>query len=190
MTNKKSTRDNQKSRLYAAERMAFGYEWDVKPDFKTLPQVDAYIHSVTKGKIFQRHYPEWSQVNLYLRPGRRARMAFASMHEVDGEYRHSITLPLWARRKWVILHEMAHIINDLRNPGPKAAHGYQFALIFLDLVEKGMGKDARRELRKCYRAKGVSTVEERTCNHSPEYRQMLSERMKRINAERNAKRQA
>ena len=98
-------RDNQKSRLYAAERDVFGSSWSTKPDFKTLPECQEFLDKVFKAKVFQRHYPMADGLNILLRPGKRARRAYATIHVKDGVRYNSITMPLVFRNRWLILHE-------------------------------------------------------------------------------------
>jgi putative metallohydrolase (TIGR04338 family) len=57
-----------------------------------------------------------------------------------------IELPLWARRKYVVLHEMAHAICDERNGQTEsretiAAHGAEFLRIYVDLLAEYLGLD-------------------------------------------------
>ena len=179
-------RDNQKSRLYAAERMAFGSVWEIKPDFKTLKECEEFLAKVFAHKVFQRHYPMADGLNILLRPGKRARRAYAGTHEMDGVTYDSITLPRWARRKWVILHELSHHLTKLTTNSDFEPHGYQFANIYLDLVGRHIGIKERRELKHSYVAKKVRTWEKKPSAHTDEHRQMLSERMKRINEARVA----
>ena len=182
-------RDNQRSRLYAAERMAFGSPWEYPPDYKTMPECEAFVASVLRHKIFQRHYPEYESLNLLLRPGKRVRSAFADTREIDGVVYHAITLPKFARSKHMILHELAHHLNNLRNPGDKEPHGHEFAAIYIDLVHKFLGIDTYRELRRCFTKKKVRTWERKPSAHSEEHRKMLADRMRGFNAARNAARQ-
>lgn len=168
--------------------MAFGSVWEYPPDYKTLSECEAFLASVFRSAVFQRHYPMADGLNILLRPGRSARKAFADHREKDGVLYHAITLPKWARRKTVILHELAHHLNNPDGNTDKEAHGYEFAAIYIDLIHKFLGKEAGKELKRCYTKKKVRTWEKKPSAHSEEHRQMLSERMKAFNAARNAQR--
>ncbi len=65
---------------------------------------------------------------------------------------HRISLPRWARTKPVVLHECAHAILEhrefhQRTPGGVAAHGPEFARIFMELLVRFGGYE-RRTIRE------------------------------------------
>jgi putative metallohydrolase (TIGR04338 family) len=80
-----------------------------------------------------------------------------------------IKLPKWARTEWVILHEMAHWITDratvpradgrglwIRQYDPEhAAHGKEFAAVYLELVRLQLGAEATKALKAAYKANRV-----------------------------------
>jgi putative metallohydrolase (TIGR04338 family) len=179
-------RDNQKSRLYAAERDVFGSSWDNKPDFKTLPECQEFLDKVFKAKVFQRHYPMADGLNILLRPGKRARRAYATIHVKDGVRYNSITLPLVFRNRWLILHELSHHLTNMTTKGGNYTHNHQFATIYLDLIGMFLGTETRRELKRAYMKRKVYTYEKKPAAHTEEHRKMLSDRMKAINAAKKA----
>jgi len=66
-----------------------------------------------------------------------------------------IELPLWARRHYVVLHEMAHAICDERHAQSEQretipVHGAEYLRIYVDLVAKYLGLD-RLELEESVR---------------------------------------
>lgn len=181
-TMSKALRDNQKSKVYASEAAAFD-RYKTSPEFKTTDECDAFLRKVMSGKVFQRTYPYTKDWNILIRAGQGTRKASASQITLDGETWRVITLPKWARRKEVILHELAHHINDVESKDkPYASHGWEFAVIFLDLVQKGMGKAAKQRLKDEFKARKVYTWERKRSAHTEEHRKMLAERMIRINA--------
>jgi putative metallohydrolase (TIGR04338 family) len=68
------------------------------------------------------------------RPSRGQRSAIA-------HFDHRITLPRWARSRWVILHELAHRLNA-REDG--ASHGPRFVGILMGLVCRWMDFDVNQ----------------------------------------------
>lgn len=59
-----------------------------------------------------------------------------------------IELPLWARRRYVVLHEMAHAICDERHAQTEtretiAAHGAEYLRIYVDLLVAHLGFERR-----------------------------------------------
>jgi hypothetical protein len=74
----------------------------------------------------------------------------------------------------LLLHEMAHIWT------PGDGHGREWAAMFIKLVERWMGKDAGRELRREFRKAGVKFTPKRVL--SPERKAELAERMRAMRA--------
>lgn len=178
----KALRDSQKSKVYASEAAAFD-RYKSNPEFKTTEECYEFLQRVMSGKVFQRHYPYTKDWKVIIRAGQGTRKASASQITIDGETWRVITLPKWARRKEVILHELAHHLNDVESKDkPYASHGWEFASIFLDLILKGMGKDARQRLKNEFKARKVYTWEKKRSAHTEEHRKMLAERMALINA--------
>lgn len=58
-------------------------------------------------------------------------------------------LPEWAWNEAYVLHELAHVIE------PQTEHGVPFRQTYIMLVEKRMGRDAARALRRSYREHGL-----------------------------------
>lgn len=148
-------RDNQKSRLYAAERAA---QLEPSPlarrllvDTERVPSTgsitieacQAYLDHLFQSAWFQRRW------------GRRS---YKARHKAYGNATYSsgwtsyISLPPWARDEWVLLHEVAH---GLTEHSDCAHHGPEFAGVFLTLVEHRMGKAAGASLREQYKANRV-----------------------------------
>lgn len=169
-------RDSQRSKLYAAERLAWGddpYIGDPGHG-QTVPlqAVQDWVDMITRSRfwktykvpIFEGHglHGYWPQIKRYpkilVRDGRGRRNACGSQEGY-------IKLPLWARTYWVTLHEIAHVIQTER-----PAHGRQFARIYLDLVRRFIGPEAARELKRAYVQKHVKSTKKRksTSKGNPE----------------------
>ncbi len=122
-------RDNQRKRVYDAERALFPD--DRFPPDMTLPQAEALI-----GRIYMdaryRHLDRLHPVPPAVKDGRGRRRAGYC------RARHAIALPRWARRVWVVAHEVAHAFLDHnRHPG----HGEEFVAVYLDVLERHAGLD-------------------------------------------------
>lgn len=176
-------RDNQRSKLYKAERVAL--EGRAKP-LPSVKDVERYLVKQSKRKPLQERYgsvvdlQRWS---MQVKDG-RGRVKACAFHDA-----RSIAIPRWARNDWVVLHEWAHIIHmrlssAYSRGGTRtveldggAAHGWQFAAIYLDLVRFCMGREAWSALKEAFRSHKVRYRAKRPRSMSPETRQALSERM-------------
>ena len=145
----KRARDSQRSKLYKSENC-----FRINPE-PTLSLVDCqrladrvvawsqeYTPPIKGGPHYPYHCGRPDRVTV--RDGRGRRSANANATTL------TIKLPRWARQRWVVLHEMAHILQT-EDP----AHGRQFAAIFLDLVRHFMGREAEQMLRLSYRSHRV-----------------------------------
>lgn len=139
----KGVRDQQRQKLYNAERAAglVKSEYDEgvpDPELRTLSQVSTYLTEVQKTPWFFQRFGRPRQIELT--DGRGARRAAAM------GYGSAIRLPVWARQKSVVLHELAHV---LCNKG--APHGPEYARTYLELVGKYLGAEEGKKLRAAFR---------------------------------------
>lgn len=154
-------RDSQRARLYRAERAVFmrdsacphaAYGW-----LTTLAQLRGYVEMVAR-------HPE--VVRLYPAAGAPARSLLADLEVKDGRGRrsaaayvgvHAITVPTALRMRWVVLHELAHVIARLEDGAEPdfAPHGWQFAGHYLVLVEAVFGAVPADKLRHSFAAHTV-----------------------------------
>ncbi|WP_137917186.1 hypothetical protein [Hydrogenophaga sp. 2FB] len=133
-------RDNQRSKVYAWERLAsktlvrmLNGERGVRrldvPEFDTLDQCQAFLNpiwSAERGRYGRARVP----APEIARPNRGQRSALA--HDD-----HRITLPRWSRGRWVVLHEAAHRLGPVDE-----AHGPRFVGILIGLLVRHAGYDA------------------------------------------------
>lgn len=169
-------RDSQRSRLYAAERAAFGHAIDLF----SITEVERYVERVWSMKRVQGAFP-----NLGFLPrvddGRGRRSACASDR--------AISVPRALRMRWVIVHELAHIIAG-REFGRRniAWHGWQFAQTYLRLARLVLGVEAETALKAQFKARRVKHKAPRSkAPLTPEARAALIERMAQARAARAAK---
>ncbi len=186
---KKRQRDAQKSKLYTAEDEALK---PLETSIRTVQEVEAYLSSVCSKIPLVRRYG--MAISLDISPitvadGRGTRIASAH----GGQ---KINLPLWARKDWVILHELTHIIHSrIQKPGmavvaksgsrtmelgkseidkPAAAsHGWQYAAIYLDLIRFCMGKEAHDALILAFKKHRVRYKPKREVSVTEEMRDKL-----------------
>lgn len=153
-------RDNQRSKLYKAEREAL---MPLETNFQTIPTVERFLCKCCKRMTIIKRYGRTVDLERHpieITDGRGTINALA-----HGTYK--ISLPAgygsnWARTDRVALHELAHIIHNRmawRNIGGTettrlrggASHGWQFAAVYLDLVRFCMGKEAADALKASFR---------------------------------------
>ena len=122
-------RDSQRARLYAAERAA---KMDDESSM-TLAQCQHYVIQVTGSAWFQARW------------GRRSiGVSFNSGGGRAYPDRGLITLGPAARHRWIVLHELAHLVQ----PYETAWHGPEFRSVFLALVRHELGAEAAERLRQ------------------------------------------
>lgn len=161
-------RDSQRSKLYAAEREAFTNHMQ-KIDLEVC--IDIVDRVFTSKRVKDAYNPFWTRRPI-VDDGRGCRRAIS--------YGGRITLPKWARMKWVVLHEMAHEVRHYRRDRstPEAAHGWQYAATYLDLVMWFMGSEAHNKLKAAFRKHKVRFSKPRTGRVlSAEEKQVLRDRL-------------
>lgn len=146
--NQMSNRDNQRSKVYAWERecirrLAHSSIFDA--EFDTLQQCAEYAAPIwvkERGRVGRARVG----APRIERPARGQRRALAYhgdgfKRDASGAVRRDggrITLPRWARSRWVILHEVAHRLNTARHE----PHGARFVGILIGLVARWLDYDA------------------------------------------------
>lgn len=134
-------RDVQKHRLYAAEHQVFKedahiMEWEELQD---------YVREVLNEKRIRARFPvsvliTEGKTKLSVRQGRGSRRAYAVFTSSD---ECCITFPVRFRRKWVVLHELSHILA----PQDAQSHGREFCRVYLYVVRCMMGINKEKELK-------------------------------------------
>lgn len=164
-----SARDSQRSRVYAAEEFVrtlfdraaqhssrsidfFGTQLTLPPEarFGSIESVQRYVDDVLALPAVQSR---WGAPGpLRVRPRRAATAAHYENHDGAG----TIAVPDrstadWAMRELVVLHEIAHHLDDTGG----SSHGPGFVTTFCDLAALVMGPELGHVLRVVYAKEGV-----------------------------------
>lgn len=125
-------RDNQRSRCYAWENAAvarLGSSSKFRPDFTKLEECQAFADPIWRAERGRVGLARQVAPSIE-RPNRGQQRALA-------HHDHRITLPRWARSRWVILHELAHRLTPADE-----AHGPRFVGVLIGLVCRHLDYDA------------------------------------------------
>lgn len=147
-THKVPDRDNQKAKLYLAERAAFGAEFTAVLGDGSIEAAARYAEHIVASDTWLRLRKQhgglrpdgtcWiREAGIEVKPKNGGRA-------LGGGRR--IQLPAWARSKAVILHELAHCLV-----GGGVGHNWPFARAFADLCGMFLGEDARKALHAAYK---------------------------------------
>ena len=134
MATSKLNRDTQRSKVYEWENETFPALYR-KPEF-TLEEARAWLAPIwiaERARVGLGNVP----VPMIERPHRGQRRALAYTKE------HRITLPVWARSKWLVLHEASHLLT----PGDR--HGPRFVGELIGLACRYLDMDASQLMRSC-----------------------------------------
>jgi putative metallohydrolase (TIGR04338 family) len=144
-----AVRDSQRSKLYAAENSLGTLHCE--DEYATTSACRAYIVSVlgdtwVRQEFGQKICESMAQY-VIIKDGRGRRMAcFRGWH--------TIVLPKWARGRWVMLHELAHMMVDHQRSWnycrPVAAHGPEFAWVYMRLVRHALGPNESTRLQGAF----------------------------------------
>lgn len=146
----KKQADTQKKKLYRAEKEAFaGYQ---SPE-RTIAEVDLFYKRILAHKYLRRQY---RKASLPLR------VVAGSGNHCKDNYQE-IMLTIWGRNnEWVLLHELAHALDDKAWKTDTRGHGRRFAHIYVDLVRHVMGREWSDKLKDSFRKHGVRYNQPRT----------------------------
>lgn len=143
-------RDTQRSKVYKAERVAFRDHAEANEGLREVADIEAFVRHVFSLKRVQDAFPravtEWRAGTPKVRDGRRRRSACGGIG--------FISMPLWSRCKWIVLHELAHTIA-FRTQYHIAAHGWEYAATYLKLVRCVLGVEAHDLLKAQFKAHRV-----------------------------------
>ena len=160
-------RDSQRSKVYAAEEFVqtmfdradsrgnrtlefFGTNVTLPPEarFGTVAAVQRYVDEVLAHPAVRDRWPGLAPVSVRGRRGQRA------AHYEWSPDAATIAVPgretNWALRELVVLHELAHHVNQADPP-----HGPDFVATFCELASAVMGAELGYVLRMVYAKEGV-----------------------------------
>jgi putative metallohydrolase (TIGR04338 family) len=168
-------RDSQRAKVYAAEHFVrtvfdrasehgsravdfFGTQLTLPPEarFGSVPGVQAYVDDVLALPAVRRRWPAAGP--LMVRARRAATAAHYEHRRDDADNGAIIAVPerdtTWALRELVVLHEIAHHLDDSAGVG-QPAHGPRFVATFCELTDAVMGPEVAHVLRVVYSKEGV-----------------------------------
>jgi len=137
--------DSQRNRLYSAERQTKAYLRDKLPK---IEQMQAFVDEILRGLRSQFGSRMLSPITVVAKHGQRQATAHFFMS--------TIKIPKAGRSKFIVLHEVAHILTDrYYGQDMTEAHGPQFATFELMLVNHFLGADDCQELLAAFARWGV-----------------------------------
>lgn len=137
-----SPRDNQRGRVYAAERAAANQHGIFWSQTISNDALQGWVNTVLDKRPIRSRWGN-RHIDVVLKRGGRA-LAWGKSR---------ITLPLGGRNEWVMLHEIAHCLT----PGQYAPHGPEFAGVYLFLVQTVLGPEKAATLRQAFKEERVRT---------------------------------
>lgn len=133
-------RDFQRSKVYRSEKILDNF---CEKKFETVKEVEGFINE----KILPFMKENYDIKKIVVGDGRGRRRACAMFD------RMTIKLPKWARKDWVIAHEIAHL--PFTGTDGHSAHGEDFCALYLKLIEMIMGGEVRHSLENSFDENGV-----------------------------------
>lgn len=141
-------RDSQRQKLYDAEREAFTYN----QDFSSWEELVKYVDKLTSSYWYKSrcaHLPILKYSGHKYRGGATC------------NYR-TIVFGVNSYCKWIVIHELSHVIINYLYQfelNKIAGHGPEFAKMYLEMIGRFLGEEARETLRKSYVKYGVKFTE-------------------------------
>lgn len=181
-----TVRDQQRAKVYRAENAVEDFK---TPEWRDLYFARKFLNELRDDKVLNRWYPKLKQTieKVEFHPGMGRRKACCEY----GYNRYTIKLPLWARGKMVVCHELAHALiaetygHNNRKVQP---HGWQFARMQMFFIQRGVSKAKADELKASYKKHGVRFQQPKPKRQlSPERKAELQERMKKMHEAKRAK---
>lgn len=192
--------DRQMKEVYAAERAVDWSAFGADDNLGELEDVWEYTYRLMRRQSTQRRFPKTYRKHASYKMKPRRWQPYGEQVYVMGEIqsddryldmRHGLritpkarggsangsemNLDRWARQKWIVIHELAHVVDHIENGSPRQiyhqGHGWQFAAIYLRLVGTAFGYGAEKALRASFKTHGVKHSQpktERTARHPKE----------------------
>ena len=186
--------DRQKREVYAAERAVDWSAFGADDNLGELEDVWEYTYRLMRRKAFARYYPKtYRKHGMYKMKPERINPYYEQVYVVGiiqsnqegNPYKgmHSglkitpkasggsacateMNLDRWARQKWIVIHELAHVVDYIENGRPRQiyhqGHGWQFCAIYQRLVGMAFGHQDWKALKTEMRARGVKYLQPKT----------------------------
>lgn len=177
-------RDSQRSKVYRAQREAFGNG----SEGLGVEEAQALLDKWASSAYLRKRYPKANRP-VEVRDGRGYRRAVyapsycPSINGWRGASRDVIQLPKWARSRWILAHEFAHHLVGLRDG---AWHDWAFCEAYLYVVRVFLGRHDEEKLKAAFKTHKVRFRPVRKRQMTDEQRQAARERMLAMHAERRA----
>ena len=145
---KPAPRDTQRGRLYQAENEVKAVLRDVLP---TVGQMQSFVDEILRSRWLQGQFGTrmLSPITVVAKHGQRQATAHFFMS--------TIKIPKAGRSKFIVLHEVAHILTDrLYGQDVTEPHGPHFATFLLMLVGHFLGAEDCQDLLAAFRRNGVA----------------------------------
>jgi putative metallohydrolase (TIGR04338 family) len=139
-------RDSQKSKLYKAEDEARGTPGSGEHRFESIEQAQAWVNEIICSRWFRTR--EWGKdVNVVAvyRQGRRGASTAGSYWSSGGGWTGNIHLMENHVTKFIVLHELSHVLTESR-----PAHGRRFVKLYMALVKRFIGRPGWLLLRAAF----------------------------------------
>jgi predicted nucleic acid-binding Zn ribbon protein len=159
-------RDSQRSKVYDAEEAVFASS-PAPPEFKTLAECENYIARVTARDAWKSLVVDLERP-LRLENGLRQKGAWTVPAD------HKIALPDLLRKRWIIVHELAHLAAAYRHErvfheergyyyfrstsSRVAMHGPEYTGVMLHLVRAVFGGETYDALLAAYEERRVEVL--------------------------------
>jgi len=142
---KPKPRDSQRRRLYHAEGQVAALNRDLLP---TVPDIEAFVDEMLASHWLRTQFTPRVLEQVRIISGRENRSAYAAGS--------TISMPHWARSKFIVIHEVAHVLCD-RYFGKDfiAGHGVEFASLQVAMVSQFLGQADGLELHQAFMRWGV-----------------------------------
>lgn len=181
----KRERDSQRSKVYRAEREHL-FNSPLNRRLETMAELEQRVKEIVSSKFWAKHTPLNEPPRI--KDGRGCRWARGS--------KWHIVMPKWARSEAVLIHELTHTLLYRKYPGHfggknyeyMAAHGWEFAELYLKMVRRFMGKEAHDILKASFKKYKVKfRAPRKKLELSPEEMERRREQGRKLAAARAAK---
>ncbi len=147
---KPAPRDVQRKRLYTAEKQIKAFLRDLLP---TIGEMQGFVDSILRNRWSQDYFGSRMLAPIAVLGGRRHWQRRALAHCFMSE----ISMPKGARSKYIVIHEVCHVLTDrFHGHETTAAHGPEFATFLLTLVHHFLCEEDARELLEAFGRYGVA----------------------------------